>query len=159
MKLRSHCLIFGALFAAPAFALANSPMNLGEAVAFMQSQYPGQIVAAELDSTGDKPAHYHVDVRFAHGAIAKLEVDAVSRRIASRLPVEELAAGAMTLPETVTYISSMIPGSVTLAELDGSDGRHPHYHVDVRLVNDKVAHLRIDPGTRLVSWRNAPSLD
>lgn len=160
MKPRTLILALGALFTAPAFALAGAnAMSLTQAVEYMKSQYPGDVVAAELDVTGDKPAHYHVDMRFPHGALARLEVDAVTRRIASRQPAVEPEAGAMSLPEAMDFITAQFPGKVTAIELDGSDGANPHYHVDMRLINGKVARLRIDPVTRLVSWRNAPRLD
>lgn len=159
MTARRLSLMLGALIAAPMLASAATPMSLSEAVALIQSQFPGVVVAAELDATGDKPLHYHVDVRFAHGATTRLEVDATSRRIAARLPADELPAGAMTMADALAYVATKLPGPVLLAELDGSDGRAPHYHVDVRLQTGKVAHLRIDPVTRQIAWRNIASLD
>ncbi len=159
MKFRRLSPVLGALIAAPALALASTPMNLTEAVAFMHSQFPGDIVAAELDTTGDKSPHYHVDIRFPHGALARLELDALTRKISSRQPPVEPEDGAMSLTDTIAFISTQFPGKVMLAELDGSDATNPHYHVDMRLINGRTARLRIDPVTRLVSWRGTARLD
>ena len=148
----------GALALAPAFAadLPQAPqaMTLAEAVAFMQSHYPGEVIAVELDATGDKSPHYHVDLRFPHGSTAKLEVDAVTRRIASRQPSGELAPGAMTLRQAVDYVTTRVDGNVMLAELDASDARSPHYHVDLRMADGRTARFKLDPGTRHVGFRH-----
>ncbi len=152
-----------AAFAIPAQAgsatQVSSPMTLGETVALVQSLYPGKVTAAELDATGDKGKHYHVDVRFNHGKTARLEVDAVSGRIASRSTEAELAPGAMSMADALAFMKQYFPGEVTLAELDASDATHAHYHMDVRTPQGKTVRLRIDPMTRHVAARNPASLE
>lgn len=158
MKFPMLVLAAGALAAAPAMAadspLRAQPMKLADAVAYVQSQYPGEVIAAELDATGDKSPHFHVDVRFPHGRTAKLEVDALTRRIASRQPPAELPPGAMTLPQAVQYVTQRLDGQVTTAELDASDGLSPHYHVDFRMADGRTARFRLDPVTGHAGFRH-----
>jgi uncharacterized membrane protein YkoI len=138
---------------------AAAPMSLAQAVALVRSLYPGEVIAAELDTTGDKAGHYHVDVRFAHGATVKFEVDASTRRVTARAEDYDLPGGALTLPEVIALVAAQVPGEVTSAVLDATGGMPAHYHVDVRLASGKVARLRVDARTRAIAWRNAATLD
>lgn len=144
---------------AAAFSDPSQPMTLAQAVAYMQSLYPGEVVAAGLDTTGDKPAHYHVDIRFPHGRTARLEVNALTRAIASRMPSAEAAPGTMDLVKGAQFIAALYPGTVTLAEIDGTNARDIHYHVDMRLANGRDARFRLDPESGAIRWRNPAAIE
>jgi len=157
MKIRTLALTAIALSAATAFAAASSPVGrtpgLSETVAQLESRYPGRVVAIELDDAGDKAAHYHVDMRFAESELTRLDVDAVTLGIALREPAP-LAAGSATLADVAALLGAAIPGEMTVAQLDATDGLPPHYDVDVRLPDGAIARLKVDATTRQIGWRN-----
>ena len=159
MKIRTLTLTALALstVTAAAVAAASSPAGrapgLGEAVARLESRYPGKVVAIELDAAGDKAAHYHVDMRFPASGLARLDVDAATLDIASRLPAP-LATGSATLAEVAGLLGAAIPGQMTVAQLDATSGLPPHYDVDVRLPQGAIARLKVDAATRQIGWRD-----
>jgi uncharacterized membrane protein YkoI len=156
MKIRTLVLALAALSATAALATspptADRPLNLALVVAHMESRYPGEVVAIELDASGDKAAHYHVDMRFADSGLARVDVDAATLEIAAREPAP-LSRGAATLAEATALATASFPGHVTAAELDSTHGVAPHYDIDVRLPNRHVARLKVDPATRQIAWR------
>lgn len=160
-RLAIPALLLAVAFPSLASALSDpsQPMTLVQAVDYMQSLYPGEVVAAELDTSGDKPAHYHVDIRFPHGRTAYLEVDALTRAIASRMPSVESGPGTMDLVRGAQFIAAHYPGTVTLAEIDGSNAKDIHYHVDMRLANGRAARFRLDPENGAIRWRNPDAID
>ena len=97
MKIRTLALTAIALSAATTFAMASpsegQPLKLAEVVAHMESRYPGEVVAIQFDGSGDKRAHYHVDMRFPESGLASLDIDAVTLAMASR-DVAPLTAGS-----------------------------------------------------------------
>jgi hypothetical protein len=120
-------------------------------VAHLETTYPGEVIAIELDNSGDKPAHYHVDMRFPEAGIARVDVDATTFELASR-DNARLPRGAANVGEVAGLVGTMMPGPVTVTALDSIDGVAPHYHVDVRL-DHGTAQLKVDPVTRAVTWR------
>jgi uncharacterized membrane protein YkoI len=118
----------------------------------MESRYPGKVAAIELDASGDKAAHYHVDMRFPKGGLEKLDVDAATLRIASR-EAAPTAAGSIPLLYAAAMVTAAIPGQMLLAELDATNGAPPHYDVDVRLPQGAIARLKVDAVTRQIGWR------
>jgi uncharacterized membrane protein YkoI len=162
MKIRTLALTAIALSSATAFAMDPSPadrtLKLAEMVAQMESRYPGEVVAIQFDGSGDKRAHYHVDMRFPESGRARLDVDAVTLAIASRDPVP-LTAGSATLAYSASLVSTYVPGQVIVAELDAFEGVAPHYDVDVRLPQGAIARLKVDPATRQIAWRNPAIVD
>jgi uncharacterized membrane protein YkoI len=162
MKIRTVALSAIALSAAAAFAMtspsAERPLKLAEMVAHMESHYPGEVVAIAFDASGDKRAHYHVDMRFPTSGLASVDVDAVTRAIASRDPVS-LPAGSAKLPYAAALVSVHVPGQVLIAELDAAEGVTPHYDVDVRLPEGSIARLKVDPVTRDITWREPAIVD
>ena len=60
--------------------------TLAEAAALLAGAIPGEILLAELDAATGPAAHYDVDVRLPQGAVARLKVDATTRRIDWRTP-------------------------------------------------------------------------
>ncbi len=157
MKIRTLTFTALALTAATAFATASSPTGhvpgIGETIAQLESRYPGKVVAIELDAAGDGAAHYHVDMRFPASGLARLDVDAATLDIASRLPAP-LATGSATLAEVAAMLGAAIPGQMTVAQLDATNGLPPHYDVDVRLPQGAVARLKVDAATRQIGWRD-----
>lgn len=157
MKFRT--LAFALLAAAPVAALAidapsaRRPLRLADMVAHLESRYPGEVIAIQYDTAGDKTAHYHVDMRFPTSGLARIDVDAVTLAIASRDTVA-MTRDSATLAEAAALAGAHIAGQVVAAELDGSDGVPAHYDVDVRLPKGGTAQLKIDPATRQIAWRN-----
>ena len=156
MKLRMLAVTLTAMWSAGALAAgasaAKDAMPLRDVVTQMESRYAGDVVAIALDTSGDKPAHYHVDLYYAAAGTAKLDVDAASLDIASReqpLPEERWTSLAGAAALAGTYVR----GQVISAELDSVSGEAPHYDIDVRVAPDRIARLKVDPVTRQISWR------
>jgi len=162
MKIRTVALTAIAVFSVIPFAAASSPAGqpakLAQVVAHMESRYPGEVVAIQFDGSGDKRAHYHVDMRFPESGLAVLDVDAVTLAIASREPTP-LAAESATLAYAAALIATHLPGQVVVAELDSFDGTAPHYDVDVRLPQGAIAQLKVDSATRQIAWRSPAIVD
>ena len=87
--MKTHTLVFTALAAASAIAVAASPapnvhpVRLGQVVAHMESTYQAKVIAIEFDDSGDKAPHYHVDMRFPQSGLARLDVEASTREISA----------------------------------------------------------------------------
>jgi len=150
-----------ALASAPAFALTPSQesrtLRASEVIAHMESRYPGEVVAIELDASGDKRAHFHVDMKFSGAGLARVDVDATTLALAAR-ETTALEPRAATLTEAAALVAAQIPGQVVTAALDSSWGVPPHYDIDVRLPHGATARVRIDPETRQIAWRS-PAID
>ena len=157
MKIRTVALTVVAISAATTFAVAapppEQPLKLAEVVARVESRYPGEVVAMQFDGSGDKRAHYHVNMRFPESGLASFDIDAVTLAIAARDP-SPLAAGSATLADAAVLIAAHIPGQVIAAELDAFGGYAAHYDVDVRLPKGVIAQLKVDPATLQIAWRN-----
>jgi hypothetical protein len=65
---------------------AERPVSLAYAAALVGAYLSGEVVVAELDAFGSVAPHYDIDVRLAHGPIARLKVDPATRQIAWRNP-------------------------------------------------------------------------
>jgi hypothetical protein len=156
MKTRMPMFAAMALSAAAGVASASSasdhPIRLAEAVQQLESRYPGDVVAIELDASGDKREHYHVQMRFPASGTVNVDVDAWTLEMASR-DVAPLPVGGAALPEVVALIASQLPGEITRAQFDSASGAPPHFDVDVRLRTGDIARTRIDPISREISWR------
>jgi uncharacterized membrane protein YkoI len=154
--MKMHTLVFAALAAVSAVAVASGSasgtraLRVGEMVKHLESTYHGEVISIQLDASGDKRPHYHVDVRYPQG-VARLDVDAVTREIWSRETT--LPAGSATLSEITALVSMHLPGELLIAELDTGYGADPHYDVDVRLDGGQVARLKVDAATRSIGWR------
>lgn len=162
MKLRTVALAAIALSSAAAIATTSAnterPLRLTEMVAHLESHYPGEVIAIAFDASGDKRAHYHVDMRFPASGLASVDVDAVTLAIASR-DAAPLPAGSATLPWAAAFVSLNVPGEVLAAELDAAEGVTPHYDIDVRLPEGAIARLKVDPATRQIAWRDPAIAD
>jgi uncharacterized membrane protein YkoI len=130
----------------------TSSSTLARTVAHLESRYEGEVVAIQLDASGDKSPHYHVDMQFPESGIARVDVDAATLAIVGRSP-EPLETGDATLAEVTALIAEHVPGQVASAELDTSHGTLPHYDVDVRLPQGDMARLVIDAASRAIGWR------
>jgi uncharacterized membrane protein YkoI len=156
MKIRTLALAIVGLSSASAFAVAmpaaEHPLKLADVVTQLESRYPGNVVAIELDASGDKRAHYHVDMQFPHHGLARVDVDAKTLEVVAREPAAQ-GANTATLAEVVTLVAANVPGELTAIELDAADGVSPHYDVDVRLPQRQVARLKVDVTSRAIAWR------
>jgi uncharacterized membrane protein YkoI len=162
MKLQT--LLFTALAAISANAVAagaasdSRPFRLADMVAHMESTYYGEVTAIQFDGSGDKRPHYHVDLWYPQLGLVKFDVDAVSREIVVH-ETDSLPPGSATLSEVTALVATQVPGQLTIAELDTGEGAAPHYDVDVRLGNGKIARLKIDAATRSIGWRQPAVAD
>ena len=142
-------------FAADALPVP-SPVPVRDTVAYIESLYQGEVVAIALDASGDKAAHYHVDLRYPGPVTAPLEVDAASLETSVRHQPFSAAAGWTTLSEAGALAAQLVGGQLIGAEFDATDSRSPHYDVDVRVPSGQVARLKVDPQTRQLGWRTPP---
>ncbi|MFO1315670.1 MAG: PepSY domain-containing protein [Burkholderiales bacterium] len=122
---------------------------LNEAVAALESRYPGKVVAIAFDDAGDKAAHYHVDMRFPESGLARVDVDATTLEIASR----DAATPPLGLLHAVARVASAVDGPLLAAHLDTASGAPAHYDVDVRLPEGWVARLKVDAASGQIGWR------
>lgn len=156
MKTRLLVFAVAALSSAAVFAAATRsaehPPKLADVVTALEAHYPGKVVAIALDSSGDKRAHYHVDMQFADHGLARVDVDATTLDVVARDPAPA-AANAATLAEVLALVTAHVPGEVTVVELDATGGVLPHYDVDVRLAQRQVARLKVDSASRQIDWR------
>ncbi len=156
MKIRTFAPALLALCSVAAFAAdapAGRALGLAEMVAAMESRYPGKVIAIALDTSGDKAAHYHVDMLFPRSGVVRADVDAVTLALASR-DHASLETGSATLADATALVAQAVPGHVLVAEFDAASGTPAHYDVDVRLPEGAVARLKVDPATRQIGWRS-----
>lgn len=132
---------------------AGSAFGLDDVVAEMQSRYPGKVVAIELDDSGDRAAHYHVDMRFPDAGIARLDVDAATLGIASR-EAAPLASESAPLVYAAALVASQVTGNVLAAKLDATNGSPAHYDVDVILPQGAIARFKVDTTSGQIGWRS-----
>jgi uncharacterized membrane protein YkoI len=142
-----------------AFAADTSParqaLPLRDVVPYLEAHYRGEVIAIALDASGDKAAHYHVDMRYPETGTAKLDVDAATLQIVARSqPLAE--DGWTSLAGAAAFATTYVRGQVVAAELDAVDGAMPHYDIDVRLETGDIARLKVDPKTRQLGWRTPP---
>lgn len=140
-----------AFLAAATGAQAATTPTLGEVVRTLEARYPGQVIAIELDAAGDRPAHFHVDMRFPASGVAKLDVDAATLAIASREP--DGVAPATPLVYAAALVGSAIEGRVVATRFDDTNRVPAHYDVDVALPSGAVARLKVDAATGTIGWR------
>jgi uncharacterized membrane protein YkoI len=159
-----HTLVFTALAAISATAATAEstpdprPLRLAEMVAYMESNYGGEVTAIQFDASGDKRPHYHVDLWYPQLGVARLDVDAATRDLLAH-DTGDLPSGAATLSEVAALIGAQLPGQLVYAELDMGDGAPAHYDVDVRIPSGKVARLKVDAATRSIGWRQPAIVD
>lgn len=159
MKLSTLAMTLTVMGSAGAFAAdalpAAQPLPLREMVSYMESHYRGEVVAIEMDASGDKAAHYHVDMRYPDAGTAKIDVHATTLAISGR-DQPRSQDGWTSLAGAAALASTQLRGQVIAAELDSIDGSSPHYDIDVRLSGGEIARLKIAPQTRQFAWRTPP---
>ena len=162
MKIQTLVLAAVATVAATAVAAEPGPnprpFRMSEIVSYMESICHGEVTAIQLDASGDKPPHYHVDIWYPDSGLARVDVDAASREMFAH-DTGRLAPGSATLAEVATLMAAQLPGHLTIVELDTGDGAAPHYDVDARLGDGKIARLKVDAATRSIGWREPAVVD
>lgn len=138
-----------ATFAVSAHAATTPP--LADVVRTLEARYPGEVTVIELDAGGDRPAHFHVDMRFPASGTARLDVDAATLAIASREPAG--IAPATPFVYAVALVGSAIEGQVVASRYDDTNGAPAHFDVDVALPSGAIARLKVDAATGRVGWR------
>jgi uncharacterized membrane protein YkoI len=127
--------------------------RLQEIVSHVEATYKGEVTAIQFDDSGDKPAHYHVTVRWPEKGATTLDVDAASRNISVHQARFPRGRGSVSLAEVIKFVAARVPGHLLRAELDAGAGAAPHYDVDVLLPGGNIARLKIDATTRALGWR------
>lgn len=144
-------LLLAAAFAAPAADApahrATHPLDIAQAIELVARDYPGQAIAAQVDPVAGDSVHYHVDVLFPTGKMARLDVDSRTRLIVSRMPPED-PVGAPPLVDAVRAVEARSRGRVVFAEIDLAP--RPHYHMNVRLRSGRIARYDFEFETRHV---------
>jgi uncharacterized membrane protein YkoI len=130
---------------------SGTASELAQTVSYLETRFPGRVVAIAMDDAGDKPAHYHVDMKLPSGT-GRWDVDAATRAISARYPTAP-ADGAIALAEAADYAASQLRGDVIAAHYDATQGAREHYDVDIRLSTGAIARLKVDPKSRELSWR------
>ena len=160
MKLSALAMTLTALWSAGALAAGPSVeyrgnVSVREMVPYLESHYGGEVVAIALDASGDKAAHYHVDMFYPGAGTAKLDVDAATLEISGR--GRPLAADGLTsLAGAAAFAATHVEGEVIAAEVDAIDGGAAHYDIDLRLSSGEIARLKVDSRTREIGWRKPP---
>ena len=159
MKLSTFAMTLTVMWSAGAFAADVSPTTrpapLWDLVPYLESHYQGEVVAIALDASGDKAAHFHVDMRYPDAGMAKLDVDATTLEISGR-DQPRPGDGWTSLPGAAALAATQLRGQVLAAELNAVDGGSPHYDIDVRLPGGEIARLKIDAKTQQLGWRTPP---
>lgn len=141
-----------ATLATGAHAATTPPAGtLAGVVQALEARYAGQVTAIELDAAGDRPAHFHVDMRFPQSGIARLDVDAATLAVASREPSGPPPATPFVY--AVALVGSAVEGRVVATRLDDTNGAPAHYDVDVALPSGAIARLKVDAATGAIGWR------
>jgi uncharacterized membrane protein YkoI len=138
-------------------AASASNYRLADTVRAMEARYPGTVEMIELDDAGDRPAHYHVDMRFPQSGIARLDVDAATLAVASRDPMPRTPPGVPLLHVVAVVTTAIEDGRVVATRLDFGNGAPAHYDVDVALPSGALARLKFDAATGAIAWR-APAV-
>ncbi len=130
--------------------------RLADIEAHLES-YGGQVTAIQLDESDNKPAHYHVQVRYPGNRLVSFDVD-TARRAISTHDATAATASLASLSEVATLVAGQLPGQLTLVEFDGGAGVAPHYDVDVRLPSG-IARLKVDAKSKAIDWRQPPIIN
>lgn len=157
MNFRKTALCVLLLASAGTAAASASTYRLADTVRVMEARYPGTVELIELDDAGDRPAHYHVDIRFPESGIARLDVDAATLAISSRDPMPRAPSGVPLLHVVAVVTTAIEDGRVVATRLDFGNGAPAHYDVDVALPSGALARLKVDAATGAVAWR-APAI-
>ena len=152
-KAATKLLILSSAGVATVVVAAPPGYGLADTVQALESRYPGKVVAIELDAAGDRPAHYHVDLRFPASGLARLDVDAATLAIAGREPLPLAAAPTPFVYAVALVSSAIVDGQVVATRLDHGNGAPTHYDVDVALPAGSIAQLKVDAATGQVAWR------
>ena len=118
----------------------------------LEARFPGKVVAIALDDSGDKAAHYHVDMRFPESGLARVDVDAANLEISGREPLTS-PAWPIGMIHAVARITSAVEGPLLAAALDTANGAPAHYDVDVGLPDGWIARLKVDAASGQIGWR------
>ena len=153
MNLRKTALCALLVASAGSAAASASTYRIAQAVYAMEARYPGTVELIELDDAGDRPAHYHVDMRFPDRGVARLDVDAATLDIASRETTPALSPGVPLLHVVAVVTTAIQDGRIVATRLDFANGAPAHYDVDVALGNGALARLKVDAAPGGIGWR------
>ena len=157
MNLRKTALCALLVASAGSAAASASTYRIAQTVYAMEARYPGTVELIELDDAGDRPAHYHVDMRFPDSGVARLDVDAATLDIASRETTPAMSSGVPLLHVVAVVTTAIQDGRIVATRLDFANGAPAHYDVDVALRNGALARLKVDAATGGIAWR-APAI-
>ncbi len=153
--MKRHLPALAALAASVALTVGASdkPLDFTNAVHYAETALTAKVLHASVDP---EHGHYHVDVRMSDGGVHALQIEPASWDMQPRDGTPTKDPG-MPLPvglsKAARHVLKQVPGKLTLAELDVEDTKEPHYHMDVRLGNGKVAQLTVNATTGQMDWR------
>ncbi len=154
MNLRKMAFCALLVASAGSAAASASTYRIADTVRALEARYPGTVEMIELDDAGDRPAHYHVDMRFPQSGVARLDVDAATLAVASRDPMPPTPAQVPLLHVVAVITTAIEDGRVVATRLDFGNGAPAHYDVDVALPSGALARLKVDAATGAMAWRS-----
>lgn len=110
-------------------------------------QYPGRVVDVDLERGRQGREIYHVWVLQENGQVRGLFVDASTGELISDIGVFVPTPGMKQLPDLLESLLRRYSGTVLEVELKYDRDEQPVYEIDLRLPNDSLIELTLDPVT------------
>ena len=110
-------------------------------------QHPGRVVDVDLERGRQGREIYHVRVLQENGQVRGLFVDASTGELVSDIGVFVPTPGMKQLPDLLESLLRRYSGTVLEVELKYDRDEQPVYEIDLRLPNDSLIELTLDPVT------------
>lgn len=121
--------------------------SLPEMLRRVLARYPGLVVDVDLERGRQGREVYQVRVRQDDGLVRGVFVDAASGELLSDMGSMDPGNDMKSLPELLDVVLQRYPGTVLEAELKYDRDTRPVYEVDLRLLNDTLIEVTLDPVT------------
>ena len=121
--------------------------SLPEMLRRVLARYPGLVVDVDLERGRQGREIYHVRVLQENGQVRGLFVDASTGELVSDIGVFVPTPGMKQLPDLLESLLRRYSGTVLEVELKYDRDEQPVYEIDLRLPNDSLIELTLDPVT------------
>ena len=125
----------------------SSVSSLPEMLRRVLARYPGLVVDVDLERGRQGREVYQVRIRQADGLVRGVFVDAASGELLSDMGSMDAGNDMKPLPELLDVVQQRYPGTVLEAELKYDRETRPVYEIDLRLLNDTLIEVTLDPVT------------
>ena len=126
---------------------SGSVSSLPEMLRRVLARYPGLVVDVDLERGRQGREVYQVRIRQADGLVRGVFVDAASGELLSDMGSMDAGNDMKPLPELLDVVQQRYPGTVLEAELKYDRETRPVYEIDLRLLNDTLIEVTLDPVT------------